>query len=121
MSVQSGPVFPVSPGKEPAARASRQPSPQITAWLILLFSFGLFCLLLYILISAITGYLSHSVQYKTADVQVVKDKDDNVFVLHHGQAKETVVTSEETLQEGDEVRTDKNSEAVIYLFDGGRL
>lgn len=125
MSVQTDPVIsppgsskkPPSPKPAPAPR--RGISPQVLAWLVLLVSFGLFCLLVYAAVSTITDYLSHSVQNKPATVEAVQN--DNVFVLHGGQPKATVVSGSETIQEGDEVRTDKDSEAVIKFFDDSRL
>ncbi len=125
MSVQIKPATsPPSRKNLPApkpARTTRRVSPQILAWLVMLVSFGLFCLLVYALISTVTDYLSHSVQNKPAQVEVVKHKDDNVFILHVGQPRATVVADSEAVQEGDEIRTDKNSEAVITLFDGSRV
>lgn len=125
MSVQTEPATSPPGGKKlPApkpARATRRVSPQLLAWLVMLVSFGLFCLLVYALISTVTDYLSHSIQNKSARVEVVEDKDANVFIQHVGQPKETVVVVSEIVQEGDEVRTDKNSEAVITLFDGSRV
>ncbi|HEX2916538.1 MAG TPA: hypothetical protein VH186_37610 [Chloroflexia bacterium] len=113
-----------SPGQPevniPVTRRKR-PHPQIVAWLVLLFSFGLFCVLVYSAFNAVSDYLSHSVQYKDGRVQAVKDQDANVFVRHRGQAQETVVSGDDIIKEGDEIRTDKNSDAVIYLFDGSRL
>lgn len=125
MSVQTEPAASPSGGKKaPApkpAQASRRVSPQVLAWVVMLVSFTLFCLLAYFLFNTITDYLSHSVQNKPGTVDVVEDKDDNVFIQHVGQPKATVVVDSEAIQEGDEVRTDKTSEAVITLFDGSRV
>jgi hypothetical protein len=127
MSLQTNPVI-SPPGRKskklpstnPAPAPRRRVSPQLLGWTVMLVSFGLFCLLLYGVVSTVTDYLSHSVQNKTATVEVAQDKDDNVFVLHVGQTKQTVVSDSETLQEGDEVQTDKNSEAVVKFFDDSR-
>jgi hypothetical protein len=125
MSVQSEPAAsPPTPKNLPSrkpARAARLLPPQLLAWLVMLVSFGLFCLVVYALVSTVTSYLSHSIQYKPAQVEVVKDKDENVFVSRAGEPRETVVADNETVKEGDEIRTDKNSEAVIKFFDGSRI
>ncbi len=102
-------------------RPSRRVPPQLVAWLILLFSFGLFCLLAYLAVSTVTDLLSHSVEYKEGRVQATKDRDTGVSVLHRGQPKEILVNAEEVIKEGDEIRTDKNSDAVIKLFDNSRI
>ena len=126
MSVHTDPVMSPpgskskkTPPSKPSPVSRRRVSPQLLAWLVMLVSFGLFCLLLYVVVSTVTDYLSHSVQNKTATVEVVQN--DNVFVQHVGQPKETVVADSETLQEGDVIRTDKNSEAVVKFFDDSRV
>jgi hypothetical protein len=123
MSVQSEPATVPSTGQNRPVpnpvRSKRRVSPQLLAWLVMLVSFGLFCVLVYVIASTITGYLSHSVQHKLAHVTVVRD--NNVFIQRLGQPKETLVAESETVQEGDEIRTDKNSEAVIKFFDDSRV
>ncbi len=124
MSVETKPVLPeANQGPKPVNEKPRQPriSPGVIAWLVLLFSFGLFCLVVFSAYTLITDYLSHSVQAQTGLVEVVKDHDDTVAVLHHGQSKKTLVNTREEITAGDEISTDKTSTATIVLFDGSQL
>lgn len=120
MRVENEPVAPEVTSLEVKAKPRRVP-PQLMAWVILLLSFSLFCFLVYTVVSLVTDYLSQSVQSQTATVQPGRDRDANVLVLHKGQPKETLVSREEQVKEGAEIRTDKTSEAVINLFDGSRV
>ena len=118
MSVKIAPT-PVQPSPESSPR--RRLSPGLVAWLVLLFSFGVFCVLIYTAYSLVTDFLSHSVQNQTGTVRLVKDQDDNVLVLHSGQTKETRVNIREDVSSGDEIRTDKSSTARLTLFDNSYL
>ncbi len=111
-----------SPPESPVISRSHSRVPtQLIAWAVLLVSFGLFCALVFTVISVVTDFLSHSVQYRDGTVQAVKDRNANVFILHRGQPKETLVRVEEPVKEGDEIRTDKSSDAIIILFDRTRI
>ncbi len=121
MSTKTAPSVTATDLKKAAATPRRIP-PSLLAWLVLLVAFGLFCLLAYTTISLVTGLLSNSVEYKEGRLQALGERDTNVFVLRRGQPKETLVSdSGEMVKEGDEMRTDKNSDAVLRLFDDTRI
>lgn len=121
MTIKSAPPPVQLNGAAGTKGRTRRLPPQLVAWAILLLSFGLFCLLVYVLVSNVSDFLSHTITYKEGKVQAVKDSDANVIVLHRGQPKETLVGDEETVKEGDEIRTDKNSNAVVKFFDDSRI
>ncbi len=124
MSVKSEPTPLISiPSSAPgvAEKKPRRLPPQVVAWLVLLAAFGLFCLLIFTAFNLISDYLSQSTEYKAGQVRVALGRDVNVFVQHRGQSKEILVSEIENVNEGDEIRTGKDSDAVLVLFDGSRL
>ncbi len=92
-------------------------SPQLIAWLVLIVSFGLFCLVAFAVISAVSDYFSHSVQPQGGVLSLSGGTD--VSVRHTGQERFILVTQNqnEPVFEGDLIRTAQGSQAVAQLFD----
>lgn len=112
---------PAAPATELATATRRGLAPQFTAWLVLLGSFAIFCSLAYLVINFVNDLLSQSFEYREAHVQTVSERDANIFVLRRGQTNPILINGEEVIREGDEIRTDKTTEAVLVFFDGSRV
>lgn len=113
-------VRPSQPHPEKKSRRRSVP-PQLTAWLVLIVSFGLFCLIAYLVVSAVIDYFSNSVKPQHATLTAINGSE--VSVLHAGQERFVLVShnQNESISEGDIVRTAQGSTARLFLFDGTSL
>ncbi|MEI6046529.1 MAG: hypothetical protein WCS37_19430 [Chloroflexota bacterium] len=95
--------------------------PQLTAWLVLILAFGLFCLLTWLIASALIDYFSSSIKLQQASVTALSDSE--VSVLHAGQERFLLVSQNqsESVSQGDLVRTAQSSKARLLFFDGTSL
>lgn len=89
--------------------------PEIVAWLVLLISFAVFCLLAWWLVGLVGNFLSNSVQPKAAQLAL---QSNYTFILHPGQNHEVQGYNGDSLHEGDTIHTDKDGQADLNLFDG---
>lgn len=119
MSIET--EVPASKSPPDKKRSRRLIPPQLTAWVVLLICFGLFCGLTYFISSSLIDYFSHSVQPKRATFTALSASE--VSVRHTGQDRFLLVSQNqsEPISEGDVVRTAQGSRAVLQLFDGTSL
>jgi hypothetical protein len=122
IALQEAPeIVPDAPVIAPATPEPRRVKPQLVAWAVLLSAFLIFCTVAWFITSTVADWLSQSVEYRTATVQRAGEPDGSVSVLRKGQPNPFLINGDETVKEGDEIRTDKTSEAVLLLFDNSRV
>ncbi|NWJ46581.1 MAG: hypothetical protein HXX08_11935 [Chloroflexi bacterium] len=92
--------------------------PQTIAWVVIFISFAIFCLLVYLVANLVSDYLSRSSQNRSAIVTVTRGP---VYIARTGQGSLLVANPLDTLQPGDSILTDNQSQAVLELFDGTKL
>ncbi len=102
----------------PKPQPRRHFPPQLTAWLVLVLCFGLFCLIAYLILTTAIDYFSHSVQPQKATLLAANNSEVNV--LHKGQDRFLLISQNqlESVTEGDVIRTAQGNEARLNLFDG---
>jgi hypothetical protein len=89
---------------------------QFTAWVVILASFGVFCLIAILAFNLVSDFFSRSVQKQNATLQITKGQ--NVFIRRGGQAPEIRANLTEPVSMGDIIITDKESTVQLQFFDG---
>lgn len=116
MSVKS-----ISPVQPKNVEPHRLLKPQLTAWLVLISCFAVFCLIAYSITSSVVDYFSNSVKPQSATALALPGAE--VSVRHTGQDRFILVgqNQPESLNEGDILRTALNGSALLTLFDGSTV
>ena len=101
-------------------KGNRKPKikPQIIAWLVIFIAFAVFCLLVNLAVNLASDYLSHSIQNRSATVTVTRGP---VYIARTGQGSLLVANPLDTIQPGDTILTDNQSQVTLELFDGTKL
>ncbi len=110
---------PANPTPAVASRVHSNTRPELMAWLVILGSFSVFCLLVWLIIGLVSNFLTNTTKAEHATLSL---QGDYAFVLRFDQQNHEVQGHEgNVLNEGDTVHTDKNGRATLTLFDGTRL
>jgi hypothetical protein len=89
---------------------------QFTAWLVILASFAVFCIIAFSAYNLVSDFFSRSVQKQNASLQITKGQ--NVFLRRNGQAPEIRANNNDQISMGDVIITDKESTVQLQFFDG---
>jgi len=88
------------------------------AWLILLGSFGVFCLIVGGVVGGARWYLSHAMTIHQVRLDLIQG---TALWLPEGARQEVNAANRSMLGEGDRVRTTDSSEAILWFFDGSNV
>jgi hypothetical protein len=88
------------------------------AWLVILTSFTIFCILIWFAVNRVSSFLNNTTQAKHASLTL---QGDYTFILRPDQNHEVQAHNGDSLNEGDIVHTDKSGRAELTLFDGTKL
>lgn len=88
--------------------------PEILAWIVILTSFGLFCVMVAGIVFGVFWYLREATDSRPARLTII---GGTILVRGRDQINWVSATDDMELKEGDTIKTDETSQALLTLLD----